>query len=163
MDRRSPLLIDEHPRHILAVSAFTTNDLGQVLMIRNPRRGWEIPGGQVEQGESLHQALQREVLEESGITIHIDALGGIYSRINPPYMLLLMFFCGYETGVPQVTTESLETEWVASDQVLERITHPAIRGRVHDLLAFEGRIIYRVYSAYPYIVHEERFLNSIIL
>jgi 8-oxo-dGTP diphosphatase len=129
-------------------------------MIRNPLRGWEIPGGRVEQGERLHLALQREVLEESGITIRTDALRGIYSRINPPYMLLFTFFCRYTSGEPQVSDESLETEWVARDQVLERITHPAIRGRVHDLLAFKGQIIYRVYSTSPYIVHEERYLND---
>lgn len=153
-------MTDEHPRHILAVSAFTTNDLGQVLMIRNPRRSWEIPGGQVEQGESLHQALLREVLEESGITIHVGPLGGISSRINPPYMLLFTFFCRHASGEPQVSAESLETVWVARDQVLERITHPAIRGRVYDILTFEGQIIYRVYSTSPYTVHHERYLND---
>jgi 8-oxo-dGTP diphosphatase len=153
-------MTDEHPRHIIAVSALTVNELEQVLMIRNPRRGWEIPGGQVEQGERLHLALQREVLEESGITISIDALGGIYSRINPPYMLLFMFFCRYTSGEPQVSDESLETEWVTRDQVLDRIAHPAIRGRVQDLLAFKGQIIYRVYSTSPYTVHEERYLSN---
>ena len=41
---------------------------GKVLMIRSERRGWEFPGGVVEQGEAILDGLKREILEESGIT-----------------------------------------------------------------------------------------------
>ena len=39
----------------------------KVLLIRTARRGWEYPGGIVEQGEAILDGLKREILEESGI------------------------------------------------------------------------------------------------
>ncbi|MFT8329565.1 MAG: NUDIX hydrolase [Oenococcus oeni] len=41
-----------------------------------------MPGGQVENGENLIDALKREVREESGIEIRVDKLIGVYSNIK---------------------------------------------------------------------------------
>ena len=51
---------------------------GKVLMIRSERRGWEFPGGVVEQGEAILDGLKREILEESGITAEPECVTGIY-------------------------------------------------------------------------------------
>ncbi|WP_245333301.1 NUDIX domain-containing protein, partial [Bradyrhizobium guangdongense] len=59
-----------HPQ--LAVSAAIFRD-GKVLLVRrarSPAKGfYSLPGGRVEFGESLHQALSREVDEETGLRI----------------------------------------------------------------------------------------------
>ena len=57
------------PKHIVSAAAIVINDKNELLLIRGPRRGWEMPGGQVEEGESLSQAAIRETKEESGIDI----------------------------------------------------------------------------------------------
>ena len=54
---------------------------GKVLMIRSERRGWEFPGGVVEQGEAILDGLKREILEESGITAEPECVTGIYQNI----------------------------------------------------------------------------------
>src|ERR1700686_678684 len=65
-------------RPIAAVGAVVWNEAGEVLLIRRgkpPREGsWSIPGGKVEWGESLTDALIREVLEETGIRVEILGL-----------------------------------------------------------------------------------------
>ena len=40
-----------HPKHIVAVSGLISHPNGKILLIRGPRRGWEFPGGQVEEGQ----------------------------------------------------------------------------------------------------------------
>jgi len=53
--------------HLVAVGGFITNEKKEVLLIKSPLRGWEFPGGMVEPGESLTEALIREVKEVRGI------------------------------------------------------------------------------------------------
>ena len=147
-----------HPKHIVAVSGLISHADGQVLLIRSPRRGWEFPGGQVEEGENLIEALQREIQEEAGVTTSVGALVGVYSNVKSPTKLMFGFLGDYVCGELRTSDESLETEWVARDSVLQRISNPAIYDRMKDMLDFSGRVIYRVYTNNPYQVCEQRFL-----
>ena len=47
------------PKHIVSAATIVLNDQ-KILLIKGPRRGWEMPGGQVEEGESLMDAAIRE-------------------------------------------------------------------------------------------------------
>ncbi len=147
-----------HPKHIVAVSGLISHPDGKILLIRSPRRGWEFPGGQVEEGEDLIEALHREIQEETGITTAIGSLVGVYSNIKPPTKLMFGFLGDYVGGELRTSNESLETEWVARGSVLQRISHPAIHGRMKDMLDFSGRVIYRVYTNVPYQIREECFV-----
>ena len=147
-----------HPKHIVAVSGLISHPNGKILLIRGPRRGWEFPGGQVEEGENLIEAFQREIQEEAGITASIGSLVGIYSNIKSPTKLMFGFLGDYVCGELSTSDESIETEWVARHSVLQRILHQAIYDRMKDMLDFSGRVIYRVYTTDPYQVCEECFL-----
>ena len=147
-----------HPKHIVAVSGLIRHPDGKILLIRGPRRGWEFPGGQVEEGETLIEALQREIQEEAGVTTSIGKLVGVYSNIKAPTKLMFGFLGDYVSGELTTSNESLETEWVARHSALQRISHPAIYDRMKDMLDFSGRVIYRVYTNDPYQVCEGRFL-----
>ena len=147
-----------HPKHIVAVSGLVHHPNGEILLIRSPRRGWEFPGGQVEEGENLIEALQREIQEESGVITSIGPLVGIYSNIRSPTKLMFGFFVDYVSGELRTSDESLDTEWVARDAALQRISNPAIYDRMRDMLDFSGCVIYRVYTNNPYQIYEQRFL-----
>ena len=147
-----------HPKHIVAVSGLVRHPSGEILLIRSPRRGWEFPGGQVEEGENLIEALQREIQEESGVTVSVGPLVGVYSNIKSPTKVAFGFLVDYVSGDLRTSEESLETEWVARHSVLQCVSNPVIYDRMKDMLDFSGRVIYRVYTTDPYQVCEQYFL-----
>ena len=53
----------------------------EILLIQNPKRGWKLPGGTVEQGEAITEALKREIYEESGILCEPEHLAGVYQNL----------------------------------------------------------------------------------
>ncbi len=63
----------------LSVSAIVWRD-GEILLMRRSDNGqWGLPGGFVELGESVSEAVHREVAEETGWTLELGRLVGVYS------------------------------------------------------------------------------------
>jgi len=136
--------------HIVAVAAFVTNSQGQVLLLKIPRYGdWEFPGGQVEESETISHALEREVLEETGIVVRPVSLVGVYSNTRKPSFLMLDFICEYVSGEPKASAESLQVEWVDRNDALSRVKRGAIHGRLKNILEFSGEVTYRAYFVDP--------------
>lgn len=138
------------PMHIVAVAAFVTNSQGQVLLLKSPRYGdWEFPGGQVEESETLTHALEREVLEETGIVVRPVSLVGVYSNTRKPSILMLDFICEYVSGEPKASAESSQVEWVNRSEALSRVKRAAIHGRLKNMLEFSDVVTYRAYFVDP--------------
>lgn len=116
------------PKHILSAAAVVVRDSTELLMVRSPRRGWEVPGGQVEQGEQPTVAAVREVEEESGIHIEIDGFCGVFYNSGKGICNLL--FAGHPVGgVLRTSDESPEVGWFELPGALDKITYPTFRQR----------------------------------
>ncbi|WP_175989235.1 NUDIX hydrolase [Bacillus sp. Marseille-Q1617] len=147
------------PTHIVAVGGIVEDKKGNILLVRTVHRGWETPGGQVEAGENLMDALMREIKEESGIDVEVSQMIGVYSNTGTyiwhdgetevPTKVMFDFLCyerGGELGVSEETTDS---RWVEKDKVLEFIESPALRTRYQAYLDFKGNIHYMEYVTKP--------------
>ncbi|MDQ7024662.1 MAG: NUDIX hydrolase [Anaerolineae bacterium] len=138
------------PQHIVAACTLVTRENGDVLMVTtHSRRGWEVPGGVVEIGESPIEGALRETLEESGITAHITQMAGIYTNITHG-IVIFAFLGDYISGELTPSSETPEVAWVSRDKVLSLIEEPPMLARVGDMLSFNGQIIYRTYAKKPY-------------
>ena len=71
---------------VVAASAFVIDDQERLLMIRRTDSGlFALPGGRHELGETLTETAIRETWEETGVTIRVDGLVGIFS--NPHHVV----------------------------------------------------------------------------
>ena len=95
----------------IGVGAAIFNKDGQLLIARrgpkarNEQGKWEIPGGSVEFGETLKQALKREVKEELGIEIELVELLGIFDHIiheEKQHWISPTYICKLTKGTPKI-------------------------------------------------------------
>jgi len=148
------------PLHTLVVGCLVRNDREEVLLIKHQKRGWEIPQGRVEEGESLIDALHREVLEEAGVLIHPGSLATVWSKLTPPSAVIFTFLGRYLSGRPAPSGDSVEAAWFTPAEAVERVTGSVMRDRLQTLLNFDGTIKYRSYTVKPYQVVLEQGLGG---
>ena len=143
--------IPDFPRHIVDVGGLVRNAEGRILLMRPARRGWEFPGGQVEEGEDLLTALRREIREETGVEVQPTKLAVVSSNLRQPSKVLFDFLCVWESGDPRRDgIESLEVGWFGREEALGMVTHPALMDRLRCMLDFSGDIVYRIYRTGPF-------------
>lgn len=124
----------------VAVSAVVQDEAGRLLMIRRTDNDlYAIPGGGQEVGETVTDAVVREVQEETGLTVEVTGLIGIYS--NPDHVIAydngevrqefsLCFRARPLSGRLRTSDESREVLWIDPAQLDELNIHPSIRLRI---------------------------------
>jgi len=121
------------PKHILSAAAIVVNEKNELLLIKGPRRGWEMPGGQVEEGESLSQAAIRETKEESGIDIEIIKFCGIFQNVGNSVCNTL-FLAKPIGGELTLSVESLDVGYFPIEEALAKVTWKDFRQRIEYCL-----------------------------
>ena len=112
------------PRPQLAASA-TIFRGGRLLLVRrahDPGRGrWSLPGGRVEHGEALEQAVHREVAEETGLVIDIVGLAGIREVLPRDgaagHYVVLSYAARWRSGEAVLNDEHDDAIWIAPDDL----------------------------------------------
>ena len=119
----------------LAVGAIVV-EAGSLLMVRRARAPgagrWSVPGGRVEAGERVSDAVAREVSEETGVAVVPGELAGWVERIDGDHhFVILDFFASPRTsGSPPVAgDDAADARWVPTGEI-------AALDLVEGLLAF---------------------------
>lgn len=110
-------------------------DGGRVLLVergKEPLAGyWSLPGGAVETGERLEDALVREVFEETGLHVSATSIATVFERIIPAqtadcpdgqvpceyHYVLVDFYCSVEGGELRPGDDSSRVEWFAIESL----------------------------------------------
>lgn len=104
-----------------------------MLTIRRADNGtWEPPGGVLELAETPEDGVRREVFEETGVTVQVDRLTGVYKN-TPRGVVALVFRCRAEGGHEQLSDESTAVEWLTPEQATSRMAE-VFAVRVTDAL-----------------------------
>lgn len=131
------------PKHSVSVAAVIRDKQRRVLVMRRADNDqWEIPGGVLELGESFEAGVCREVLEETGMSVAVESLSGVYKNMTRG-IVALVFRCAPGFDTMHVTAEAAEVRWMTRDEVVASMT-PAFAVRVTD--AFQDGTHYRAHD-----------------
>lgn len=133
-----------HPR--VAVGAIVFKD-GRVLLVRRgqaPAKGqWAIPGGSVRLGETLQQAAEREILEETGIIIRAKTPVLTFDTIERDedgrvrfHYVIVDLAAEYISGSPVAGDDADEVRWVAPEELSELLVNPRTLNLLTGSLGF---------------------------
>ncbi len=120
---------------------------GRVLLARRgrpPLAGlWSIPGGLLELGETLEQAVVRELAEETGLEVDVLELIGVFDRIEPElpvagaageptrphyHFVILDYLCGVRGGTMCAGSDASELAWAREDELAKfDLSEPVMR------------------------------------
>jgi 8-oxo-dGTP pyrophosphatase MutT (NUDIX family) len=119
----------------VSVAGVIVDDRGRALLVQRRDNGhWEPPGGVLESGETIPDALQREVLEETGIKIALPAtLTGVYKNMTL-LIIAMVFRCEAIDGDLTTGDETRALRWATRDEVADLVDE-AYAIRVLDALA----------------------------
>jgi len=133
----------EYPQRpiVTAVGCIFRGD--RVLLIKRaqePSKGrWSVPGGAIELGEKIYDAVRREVCEECGIEIEVvrvinaadsivpDESGRVWFHYVPVYVL-----ARYVSGEAQPDSDALDVRWVAREELDALDMNPIARERINQ-------------------------------
>lgn len=121
------------PKHIVSAAVIVMNEKQEILLLRGPKRGWEMPGGQVEEGESLKAAAIRETMEETGIEVDILSFCGIFQNVQRAICNTL-FLAKPVGGKLTTSSESLEVGFFPLEEGLEMVEWGNFRQRIEYCL-----------------------------
>jgi ADP-ribose pyrophosphatase YjhB (NUDIX family) len=102
-----------HPQ--VAVGAVCVRD-GRLLLVRRGRGTaiglWSLPGGRVEHGERLADAVARELREETGLEATVGPLCGVAERfLGDAHYVILDFWANATNGEAVAADDALEVAW----------------------------------------------------
>lgn len=131
----------------LAVSASIFRD-GRILLVRRARQPgkgvYTLPGGRVEFGETLVEAIAREVREETSLTIEIAGLSGWREVLPNPdlgvngHFVILSFATRWLAGEVVLNEELDDAKWLAPDAIGPLRTTEGLAEIIHAARSMVG-------------------------
>lgn len=137
----------------LGCSAILFNENGThvLLTCRRDNGQWCLPGGSVDAGESVSEAITREVFEETGLHVQVKRLSGVYSDPdqligypdgNQVHMVVLAFVVELISGEMGLSQETTAIRYIPVDEAMEMdLFHDHVTQLRDALASQEGAFI----------------------
>lgn len=116
----------------LGVKALIQNANNHILLLQLPSQNYDLPGGRIQRGESLENALTREVYEETGLTVRkIRYLSMALSKIRIPAqnsdvgLIFAIHLCELVSESPiLLSKEHINFAWVKPEKAIGLLPNP---------------------------------------
>ena len=110
---------------------------------------WNLPGGGLEKGETVENAIIREVAEETGLEVVIDRITGVYSK-KDKNEVVFSFLCKIISGNIKLNDEADQIEYYSLDNIPHNFS-PKQAERLKDYFNKPNKIHYKLQTGKPSI------------
>lgn len=139
-----PAAYPDHPRAAVGAIVFKEGNILLVKRGRPPAKGqWAIPGGSIQLGETLQQAAEREVLEETGITITAKSPVHTFDVVDRDpdgrvrfHYVIVDLSADYISGEPIPGDDADDAAWVGAHRLVELKVNQRTRALLYRLYQF---------------------------
>lgn len=133
--------MSEQKHIILGVGAVVFHDNRVLLVKRNKPpflHQWAIPGGKVRYGETLRDAAEREIREETGIIIQAGEPIYTFEVINDmqPHYVVIDLEARYVSGSPQANDDACDAAWISATDMTKIDVNQITRNLLKAKYAF---------------------------
>ncbi len=143
----------EPPRHSVSVAGVVVNHKGDILAIRRRDNGeWQPPGGILETEETIEDGVRREVLEETGISVTVHHVTGVYKNMSREVVALVLL-CSPISGSIRTTSETAEVTWMTPEEAT-KLMSPVFAVRIDDAVRQLGRAYQRSHDGAVIFPHD---------
>jgi ADP-ribose pyrophosphatase YjhB (NUDIX family) len=135
---------------LLGVGAvvFRGDDVLLIERGKEPLKGWwTLPGGLVEPGERLENAVRREVMEETGLRVTPRGIAAVFERIMPDedgrtefHYVIVDYLCDYESGTLGAASDVADAAWIPLNGMADLKMAPGTPPVIREALALKERL-----------------------
>jgi len=108
--------IYQKPESVAGI-VFSHDRRAVLLILRRDVPVWVLPGGGIDPGELPENASIREILEETGLSVKVERLVGLYLPVNRLAKRTVLYECSVISGIPQGSDETRMAQFFPLDQL----------------------------------------------
>jgi ADP-ribose pyrophosphatase YjhB (NUDIX family) len=114
---------------------------GKILLVQESSDGqWTLPGGWADVNDSPTEAVERELVEESGFIGQVTKLAAVYDRAKHPHtppfpfhVYKMIFLCEIKSGEPRTSSETLAVDFFSPDALPPLSTTRILPEQIHRM------------------------------
>ncbi len=125
-------------QYYLAVKGIIKRADGKILVLKRSEHDdhkpnvWETPGGGMDTEESPQEALKREIIEETGLSVTVTKPFNVFTfkKDTGEFKVGITFICEHQNGEVVLSSEHSEFRWIEAEEFAQMVSVPSLHEEI---------------------------------